>query len=272
MTKLTPNEVYELEIPEEGLSYDILEMAFDPTTKEFIKLSGIAEGMRVLDVGSGSGSMTNFLAEKVGPTGQVVAIDNSEQQLGFAKRYCEEKGHKNILFKHVSLFDLEKLNMTFDFIYCRFVLHHVHQPKKAIQLFYNLLNTDGTYLAEEGIICSAFSYPPCSSWWHERSLASVIEDKEGKDRDGEFGMKLFHSMKTVGFAIEQVKLIQPVFINYEQKIKLLQGHEAYKKTALAQGKTEKTWQQERESLIALAKDDTAMVAFYQSCQVLGIKQ
>jgi len=70
------NERYELEIPDEGLDYDILDMAFNPTTKSFIEANGIQKGMRVLDVGSGSGIMTHYLARKVGQKGHVLSIDN----------------------------------------------------------------------------------------------------------------------------------------------------------------------------------------------------
>ncbi|CZL29219.1 class I SAM-dependent methyltransferase [Legionella pneumophila] len=265
---LQDKEHYELEIPEEGLDYDILDMAFNPTTQSFIEMNGIQSGIRVLDVGSGSGVMTHYLAKLVGHEGHVLSIDNSLEQLRRAKHYCQEQGDNNVTFKQLSVYDLNSLNETFDLIYCRFVLHHLHSPRLAIHLFYQALNTGGIYIAEEGIVSAAFAYPPSKAWQGSRGhILPPEEEKDGISRDGEFGMKLFYWMKKSGFAIKDIKLIQPVLAIHEQKKKLLDGHDAYKKTALLQGKSEAEWATERQELIHLANDNFAIVGFYQSCQV-----
>jgi ubiquinone/menaquinone biosynthesis C-methylase UbiE len=268
---LQDNEQYDFEIPEEGLGYDILDMAFNPTTKSFIEASGIQPGMRVLDIGSGSGIMTHYLADSVGAKGQVVSIDISPQQLAHAERYCQQQGDKNILFKPISVYELNSLNESFDLIYCRFVLHHLHSPRLAIRLFHQLLNKGGMYIAEEGIMSAAFSYPPSKVWQYSREqIPSPDDEEEGTQRDGDFGMKLFYWMKKSGFAIKDLRLIQPLLNTYEQKKKLVDGHEAFKKTAILQGKTESEWEAEKQELIRLAKDELAIVGFYQSCQACGI--
>lgn len=266
-------EHYEFEIPEEGLDYDILDMAFNPTTRSFIEMNGIQSGMRVLDVGSGSGVMTHYLAKRVGQEGHVLSIDNSLEQLQRAERYCQQQGAGNVTFKQLSLYELESLNETFDLIYCRFVLHHLYSPRLAIRLFYQALNPGGIYLAEEGIVSSAFAYPPSRAWQGSRGdlLLPPEEETDGIQRDGEFGMKLFYWMKKSGFAIQAIKLIQPVLTTDEQKKKVLDGHIAFKKTALQQGKDEAEWAEERQALMDLANDDLAILAFYQSCQVCGVK-
>ncbi|ARH01100.1 class I SAM-dependent methyltransferase [Legionella micdadei] len=266
------NERYELEIPEEGLDYDILDMAFNPTTQSFIETHGIQPGMRILDVGSGSGIMTHYLARRVGDHGHVLSIDNSAEQLARAERFCQQQADKNVTFKPLSVYDLDSLNETFDLVYCRFVLHHLHSPRLAIRLFYNLLNKNGIYIAEEGIISAAFSYPPSPAWQYSRpSILPPDKEHDGLDRDGEFGMKLFYWMKKSGFTIKGSKLIQPILSTAEQKIKLVDGHEAFKKTALLQGKSEAEWEEEKQALIRLADDDFSIVGFYQSCQVCGMK-
>lgn len=266
------NEHYDFEIPEEGLDYDILDLTFNPTTQSFIEAHGIQPGMRLLDVGSGSGVMTHYLALQVGDQGHVLSIDNSTEQLARAERYCQQHGDKNVTFKPLSVYDLDSYPETFDLIYCRFVLHHLHSPRLAIRLFYEALNKGGIYIAEEGIISAAFSYPPSPAWQYNRGpILSPDKEQDGSERDGEFGLKLFYWMKKTGFTIQDTKLIQPVLVTSEQKKKLVNGHDAFKKTALLQGKSEAEWERERQELIRLAKDDFSIVGFYQSCQVCGVK-
>ena len=43
--------------------------------------AGISPGMRVLEVGCGGGEVTELLADIVGPSGSVVAIDHNQKAL-----------------------------------------------------------------------------------------------------------------------------------------------------------------------------------------------
>ena len=49
---------------------------YEPFTVQFFRNAGIQAGMRVLDVGCGSGDVS-FLVALVGPTGQVVGVDRA---------------------------------------------------------------------------------------------------------------------------------------------------------------------------------------------------
>ena len=130
------DEHYELEIGPEGLSYDLLDKAFNETTQAFILKAGIKSGMRILDVGCGGGVMTAWLARQVGPNGRVMAIDNSPEQIEFARQRLLKHQLTNVDFQVVSAYDIAKLDQKFDLIYCRFVLHHVYSPRKTIKIFY----------------------------------------------------------------------------------------------------------------------------------------
>lgn len=52
----------------------------------FFGAIGITAGMRVLDVGCGNGDLSRFVAGLAGSSGEVVAIDQSEQALAMARR------------------------------------------------------------------------------------------------------------------------------------------------------------------------------------------
>src|SRR5215471_10069839 len=51
------------------------ERLIGPSTREYFQAAGIGPGMRVLDVGSGTGVVAFLAAELVGPSGEVVGTD-----------------------------------------------------------------------------------------------------------------------------------------------------------------------------------------------------
>jgi len=56
----------------------------------------LAPGMRVLDAGCGPGRLTVPLAERVGPTGAVVAFDLQPEMLDRTERRARERGLSNV--------------------------------------------------------------------------------------------------------------------------------------------------------------------------------
>ncbi|MCD6030241.1 MAG: hypothetical protein K0S78_2415, partial [Thermomicrobiales bacterium] len=55
-------------------------------TREYFVAAGIASGMRVLDVGSGSGAVAFLAADLVGPTGQVIGTDLAPSAIAAASQ------------------------------------------------------------------------------------------------------------------------------------------------------------------------------------------
>ncbi len=267
---MSKEEVYEYEVgPQGSQGLDLLDLAFNQSTIAFTQ-KYIKPGMTVLDVGCGTGVMSRWFATQVGPEGKVIAIDNSEDQLLAAKKITE--GLKNIDYQCLSAYDIFDLHLTFDLIYCRFVLHHLHSPRKTIRLFYDTLNSGGIYIGEEGIISAAFAYPSSFAWTgYMPTLPSPHTEQDGENRDGDFGMKLFYYAKQAGFDILDCQLVQPLLWKRAQKILVVQGLKEFKKTALAQGMTEQEWQNKHDETLRLIQDDDQIIAFYQSCQVAAKK-
>ena len=50
---------------------------FEPFTRQLLQQAGISRGMRVLDVGCGSGDVTLLASELVGPSGKVIGADQA---------------------------------------------------------------------------------------------------------------------------------------------------------------------------------------------------
>ena len=64
-------------------------------------------GMRVLDVGCGSGHLVQELARAVGPSGRVVGVDISDDQLNAARERCADVPFVELLYADVCDLPLE---------------------------------------------------------------------------------------------------------------------------------------------------------------------
>jgi SAM-dependent methyltransferase len=54
---------------------DLMSKILDPWTRGYLTALGVGEGWHCLELGGGTGSITEWLAAKVGATGSVTAID-----------------------------------------------------------------------------------------------------------------------------------------------------------------------------------------------------
>lgn len=254
---------------QEGL--DILDVMFNPNTQQQLLAAGLKPGMRVLDIGCGRGAMSVWLAEQVGSKGSVLAIDNNENQINATIELNKEVSPSWLTFKVLSAYDIAELNETFDLIYCRFILHHLKNPTQVIQKVFDILPKGGIFVAEEGIVSAAYSYPPITGWGTERLGERLPHENEG-ERDGNFGMKLFTQMKMVGFSIYHAMLHQPLLYTQSQK-QLLAGAamEGYKQYAIDHGMSQDEWENRAKEVHQMISDDQAVFGFYQSCLVVGKK-
>src|SRR5437870_951362 len=70
-----------------------------PITRGFMRDSGIAPGMRVLDVGSGAGDVAFIAAEIVGLYGEVLGVDRDAAAIDTARQRAIAVGASNVTFR-----------------------------------------------------------------------------------------------------------------------------------------------------------------------------
>ena len=62
----------------------------DPSSEFHLRRIGVATGWRCLEIGAGNGSLSQWLAQRVGPTGHVIASDiHTDLMIGIADRDLE---------------------------------------------------------------------------------------------------------------------------------------------------------------------------------------
>jgi SAM-dependent methyltransferase len=77
-----------------------LDARLAPVSEQLLALAAARPGERIVDVGCGTGATTLALAELVGATGSVLAVDISAPMLAFARRTSAKRGHKQVHFLH----------------------------------------------------------------------------------------------------------------------------------------------------------------------------
>lgn len=123
-------------------------------------LPALTPGMRILDVGCGTGSIARRVAAKVAP-GEVVGVDMQQDQLTTAKTLAEQHDIKNLTFKHDEAGRLDFGNSEFDGAYCRFLLEHVSSPVDVVREMARVVKPGGWVCAFEWENGCSVVHPDC---------------------------------------------------------------------------------------------------------------
>ena len=103
--------------------------------------AGITVGKRVIDVGAGPGFATIDLAEIVGPTGAVVAVERSHNFVEALRESVHTRDLGNVTVHEIDLMHDDLPNETFDFSWCRWVAAFVSDPALLIKKIAGVLPT-----------------------------------------------------------------------------------------------------------------------------------
>jgi SAM-dependent methyltransferase len=160
--------------------------------------------------------VTQLLAEMVGPTGEVVGVDFSADQLKQARALLPE-GMTNVSFVEASATETGLNRESFDLVYSRFLFIHLVEPERALQEMYDLLKPNGLLVCEDGDLTSAGSEPP-SKLEAFAVLFGRLGPKWGVDYT--LGRSLYHMVFAANFSQPEITFNQPVFAEGENKLLL----------------------------------------------------
>ena len=131
-----------------------------PVASDCWRRAGITIGSRVLDVGAGPGYATIDLAEIVGPTGEVLAVERSARFLEVARRACAAHGLSQVRFQEADVVETEIGPLNFDFAWCRWVASFVASPVKLIANIAGALRSGGVAMFHEYSHYETFQFVP----------------------------------------------------------------------------------------------------------------
>lgn len=106
----------------------------------------VPRGLKVVDVGTGSGALLPLLA---GSGAEVVAVDHSVALLERARRRCRDAGVAGVCFQQADVRDLPFADASFDAAYSSMVLHHLPRPAAAIRELARVVRPGGRVVVVE---------------------------------------------------------------------------------------------------------------------------
>jgi SAM-dependent methyltransferase len=109
---------------------------------------GVGEGWRCVDVGAGGGDVSVALAEMVGRTGRVYAVDNDPRARDEVAKTAA--AHTQVLAITQAGEDL-LLPEPVDLAFCRFLLMHVVEPVAVLSRMAKAVRAGGWVVAQEPI-------------------------------------------------------------------------------------------------------------------------
>ena len=167
--------------------------------------AGISEGMRVLDVGCGSGDVTFMLSRLVTATGEVTGIDHDSHALSLAHERKAALGLKDQpAFIQSGLLDLPQSVGTFDAITGRRVLMYQADSVAAIAALAKHLRPGGVMIFQEHdttmVPASLDAFP-----LHRKAQGWLLQmiDREGADLH--IGFNLHRILTHAGLVVESVR-------------------------------------------------------------------
>jgi len=163
--------------------------------------SKLLKNKKVLDMGCGSGRFTAAFG-RLGAK-KVYGVDLGEQGLKIGKKLCNMFKLKNVIFKKSSVLNLPFRNNYFDFVFCKGVLHHTGNLKKALDQFVRVIGVNGygyLYLYGKGGIF----------WYSRKKMRQVM-----KNIPYEFTMNV---LKMYGMPSERTVFVDSWYVPIEEHV------------------------------------------------------
>ena len=112
--------------------------------RRLVDLLSPSEGDNCLDVATGTGNLALTLANRVGGTGKVTAIDLAEGMLEFSTRKARAHKAKNLEFKQMDAQNLQFDDNTFDIVTCGLAIFYFPDIPGTLKEMLRVLKPGGT--------------------------------------------------------------------------------------------------------------------------------
>ncbi len=164
--------------------------------------AGLAPGMRVLDLGCGTGDVAFLAAELVGPEGAVVGVDVAPGVLETARRRLGERGLANVSFVEQA-FESLSFSQPFDAVVGRLFLMYQPDPVAAVRRAAGFVRPGGIVVFHEADFTAGMqSWPQVELWQRCGEWVEETFRRGGVHTD--MGMRLYSTFHAAGLPAAEI--------------------------------------------------------------------
>ena len=191
------------EVDIERVRLAMLAESLDPGTFRLLARVGVEPGMHVLELGAGTGSVSAWLAEQVGPDGRVMSTD-------IDLRFHAEMPSNVIVRRHDAARDRLPIE-HFHLVHARAVIQHIPERVEVLARLKDALRPGGAMVIEDGAMAEfaqqALPEPLASV---HRTVATASTQAW---RDPDAGVRILGWMRELGLedldAIGRIRIMRP---------------------------------------------------------------
>ena len=173
-------------------------------TKRLLQDAGISPGMRVLDLGCGTGEVSLLLARLVEPFGEVVGVDRDATALALAQQRAQEHYYSHLSFVLAQLDAVPFELGVFDAIVGRRVLMYLPKPAEIIRQLTTFLRPNGLMIFQESdstMVPARLKTLPL----HDQVLGWMWQTVEHEGANIQIGFQLHAILQAAGLSVEHLR-------------------------------------------------------------------
>lgn len=183
---------FDHEWPQERERLRQLERFYDPITQANVESVGIQPGWYCLEAGGGGGSVAEWLAWRVGPTGRVLVTD-------LETRFLDRLAGPTIEVRKHRLGHDPLPNQVFDLVHARAVMEHQPDRMPALRQIHQCLRPGGWVVLESGDFTALGASRPQHVELFNRAWVLLKKVMEARGFSWSCGRRLSHELEDVGF-------------------------------------------------------------------------
>lgn len=188
---------------------DVIHEVYGPISIRGLEAAGMEGVRRAADIGCGTGTMSRWLAERMGEGSKVDAIDISEDQLAVARMTQPAAGSGTITYSLASAYEPKLPNAHYDIVFVRLVLCHLKEPDQAVAAMAKLLKPGGRLVIVDMDMYSFLAMPPSEHYQRWLEVARAHQHNIGVDYA--VGTRLHELLSGSGLATTFLAADQPIY-------------------------------------------------------------
>jgi ubiquinone/menaquinone biosynthesis C-methylase UbiE len=156
------------------------EVWLEITTRVLDRLE-LGQGERVVDLGCGPGFVLEMFRERVGDTGEVIGVDESERWIEHIAARSADRGWTNVRPMHARIQDLDLEPASVDLIFMRWVLGFLGDRMEVLRSLARFLRPGGRLVVMDYNHNGVSLFPECDSFWAVIRATRQLYETRGGD-------------------------------------------------------------------------------------------